>query len=423
MLRSIALILCGSSALGELIGDSDKWIKRGAKYCSIEAQLITSQGDPRKVKLEILLGDSLSKLISRNQESLRDLDEALEHTDRNYLTIGYGVSRRIGSANLNERSSSFSNFRADNVSTLFHANASLFPLESWVMDLDYRDGSKGIATVKKALNQLLPSVQYHSIDKKKKAVQFKTQDGVLAFDQLSDGFQISANWMGDLLYRITSTYQDHTNPLKSRFILLIDEVALHLHPEWQRTIIQSISDLFPNAQIIATTHSPFVAQQAGHKELFTIIRKENKDLDLFHYENDPRKLLIHQIIMSDLFGVETDESVFVEEAKNQVRQIKKVGSDKKPSSSGTRSKKASYEKTKIAATSGKSSRKKLKPAATKSSRKRTSQEQEALKVLKDLQGVDYVTDISASYTSPQLQQKTSEILAILKKARDEKAKS
>lgn len=413
ILRSIALILSGSSALGELIGDTNKWIRRGTKTCIIEAELVTSQGEYRSVKLEIRQGDNLSKLISRNSDSLRALDDALEHSDRNYLTIGYGVSRRIGAANLTERSSSFHNFRADNVSTLFHMNAPLFPFESWVMDIDYRQGTKGISSIKKALNKLLPTVSYSGIDKERKSVRFKTEDGVLDFDQLSDGFQISANWMGDLLYRITRTYADYKDPLKSRFILLIDEVALHLHPEWQRTIIQSISDLFPNAQIIATTHSPFVAQQAGDKELFTIIRHENKDLDLFHYENDPRKLLIHQIIMSDLFGIETDESVLVEEAKDQIRQIARVGSDIESSVKAKKDKPVAIVTSKKVRGSGKK----------QANVEKIGSDENAMKILKDLSGVDSLADISAGYLSTQLQEKTSEILAILKKARNEKAKS
>ncbi len=85
-------------------------------------------------------------------------------------------------------------------------------------------------------------------------------------------------------------------------------------------ILQSIGELFKNAQIIITTHSPFVAQQASYAELYTIIRNKANDLDLFHYQNDPRKLLIHQIIMSDIFGLSTDESVAVEEAKNKIRK-------------------------------------------------------------------------------------------------------
>ena len=143
---------------------------------------------------------------------------------------------------------------------------------------------------------------------------------VLDFSQLSDGFQITANWVGDLLHRITQTYKDYKDPMNAKFILLVDEIALHLHPSWQRVILESISSLFKNAQIIATTHAPFVAQQCACGELFTVIRNKRNNLDLYHYENDPRKLLIHQVVMSDMFGITTDESVAVEKAKSKMRK-------------------------------------------------------------------------------------------------------
>lgn len=319
ILKSIALLLCGSSALGELLGKPNDWIKKGTESCKIEAELQTLAGEERKVSLEISLDDNLTKLITRNKESLKLLDDALEHTDRNYLNIGYGVHRKIGTSNFNNENN-FSDSRANNVATLFDSNASLHPLESWLMELDYLKGEEGLATIKSTLDKLLPDTTFEGIDKEAKSVKFKNTDGLLDFKQLSDGFQITANWLGDLLYRITNTYKDLRNPLNSSFILLIDEVALHIHPAWQRTIIQSIANIFPNAQIIATTHSPFVAQQAGDSELFTIIRKEDNQLDLFHYENDPRKLLIHQIILSDIFGLPTDESLAVEQAKNKIRK-------------------------------------------------------------------------------------------------------
>jgi len=45
-------------------------------------------------------------------------------------------------------------------------------------------------------------------------------------------------------------------------IVLLDEVELHLHPAWQRKLIQALRDDDSNNQYIFTTHSPFV------KELF-----------------------------------------------------------------------------------------------------------------------------------------------------------
>lgn len=41
-------------------------------------------------------------------------------------------------------------------------------------------------------------------------------------------------------------------------LLLLDEAENHLHPRWQKRFLGDIRRLFPNLQIIATTHSPFV---------------------------------------------------------------------------------------------------------------------------------------------------------------------
>lgn len=41
-------------------------------------------------------------------------------------------------------------------------------------------------------------------------------------------------------------------------LLLIDEAENHLHPRWQKRLITDILSVFPNLQIIATTHSPFL---------------------------------------------------------------------------------------------------------------------------------------------------------------------
>jgi predicted ATP-binding protein involved in virulence len=44
--------------------------------------------------------------------------------------------------------------------------------------------------------------------------------------------------------------------LEAEAVLIIDELDLHLHPTWQQKIIPDLRKVFPNTQIIATTHSP-----------------------------------------------------------------------------------------------------------------------------------------------------------------------
>ena len=45
--------------------------------------------------------------------------------------------------------------------------------------------------------------------------------------------------------------------------VLIDEIDMHLHPQWQRTILSKLQKIFPNTQFIVTTHSPQVVGEIG----------------------------------------------------------------------------------------------------------------------------------------------------------------
>jgi hypothetical protein len=63
------------------------------------------------------------------------------------------------------------------------------------------------------------------------------------------------------------------NPLESNAIILIDEIDLHLHPDWQSSIAKKLPEIFPNAQFIISSHSPSVMSVA--KNLYKIDGKSN----------------------------------------------------------------------------------------------------------------------------------------------------
>ena len=83
-------------------------------------------------------------------------------------------------------------------------------------------------------------------------------------DQLPDGMQSMFSWLGDLLMRMDRIPWAEPGPVTDRrFLLLLDEVEVHLHPAWQRRVLPMAERLFPNAQIVASTHSPFVIGSAS----------------------------------------------------------------------------------------------------------------------------------------------------------------
>ncbi|MGF6094012.1 AAA family ATPase [Pseudomonas sp. 18175] len=74
--------------------------------------------------------------------------------------------------------------------------------------------------------------------------------------QLSDGEKCLLAMVGDLARRLTLLNRDLPDPLMGQGIVLIDELDLHLHPGWQRTVVPNLEKTFPNCQFIITTHSP-----------------------------------------------------------------------------------------------------------------------------------------------------------------------
>jgi predicted ATP-binding protein involved in virulence len=323
VLKAIALVTAGSNALSSLLNNSDTWIQNKKTYCEIKATLVTAQKEERQITLHIEKGQTIFKILEYNKISLEQIDEALKHTDRNYFVLGYGASRRLNSGDnrIESKQDYIKSPRYKAIQTLFNADAALVSLTNWAMDLDYKSNGANVDVVKKALNQfLVENVKFKSIDKQKGQLIFSTMDGDIPLEQLSDGYQNVAAWVGDLIFNITNTFKDHKDPLKARGLLLVDEVDLHLHPIWQRRLHAFLNVKLPNFQIIVTSHSPLTAQQAKENELFALCRN-NKKVELVPFIGNPSALLLHQILMSPVFGLFSDESVEVENTKKRVREI------------------------------------------------------------------------------------------------------
>ena len=81
----------------------------------------------------------------------------------------------------------------------------------------------------------------------------------LAVSQLSDGERGVLALVFDLARRLSQANPSLDDPLsEGHAVVLIDEIDLHLHPKWQRQIVDKLTTTFPCCQFIATTHSPQV---------------------------------------------------------------------------------------------------------------------------------------------------------------------
>lgn len=94
--------------------------------------------------------------------------------------------------------------------------------------------------------------------RRKPALRMTVLKGDLEFNvlQLSDGEKCLLAMVGDLARRLTLLNREVADPLQGKGVVLIDELDLHLHPGWQRTVVANLEKTFPNCQFIITTHSP-----------------------------------------------------------------------------------------------------------------------------------------------------------------------
>lgn len=94
----------------------------------------------------------------------------------------------------------------------------------------------------------------------------------LPFSALSDGQRNMVALIGDIAFKAAQLNPHLGKEVlqKTPGIVLIDELDLHLHPKWQRHVIEDLRRLFPEIQFIATTHSPFIIQTARDGELIKL---------------------------------------------------------------------------------------------------------------------------------------------------------
>ncbi len=88
--------------------------------------------------------------------------------------------------------------------------------------------------------------------------------------KLSDGEKCIIALAGDLARRLAIANPSAANALKAPGIVLIDEIELHLHPQWQRKIVPALRKIFPKCQFIITTHSPQVIADVRPESIFIL---------------------------------------------------------------------------------------------------------------------------------------------------------
>lgn len=128
-----------------------------------------------------------------------------------------------------------------------------------------------LRAVRTATEQLMPGFTDLRVRRKPHLRMTVEKDGEeLVVNQLSDGEKCLLAMTGDLARRLAIANPSLKDPLEGQGVVLIDEVDLHLHPQWQRMIVPSLEMTFPKCQFIVTTHSPLVLSYLQKEQVFLV---------------------------------------------------------------------------------------------------------------------------------------------------------
>lgn len=101
--------------------------------------------------------------------------------------------------------------------------------------------------------------------------QGASRDSV-AFEHLSAGQRAVICLVADIARRVcllNPHLGDRVNA-ETEGIVLIDELDMHLHPEWQRALTRGLVKAFPKVQFIVASHSPQVIGEVPHENVILL---------------------------------------------------------------------------------------------------------------------------------------------------------
>ncbi len=129
-----------------------------------------------------------------------------------------------------------------------------------------------LEAVREAIISMIPDAQkvFWDMDLDELVIETVIQEKLhsMPFHLLSDGYRNMVGMVADIAYRMaTLNPQLEAEAIKqTEGIVLIDEIDLHLHPNWQRIVVERLLNTFPKVQFVASSHSPFIIQSLYHKK-------------------------------------------------------------------------------------------------------------------------------------------------------------
>jgi hypothetical protein len=270
----------------------------------------TNDGSPPMASSQPLVTEIVrihdSEMVQTHRMAREPWKRMYDNRSPAFLLVGYGANRVVEARKSFDTSvrSKSRLLRYDRVAGLFEEGVTLTPLGAWLPDLQSRN--KGRYTqIEHLLNRLLPEECRFSGERDDTEYIFQFRGSPVTFLALSDGYKAFIGWIADLLYHICMGCPSGVKLVENRGIVLVDEIDLHLHPEWQRRVIPDLSATLPNLQFVVTSHSPLVAGTLQAPNIILMDQSPDGATSPRRVDERVHGLSAEQILLSSYFGLKS----------------------------------------------------------------------------------------------------------------------
>lgn len=283
--------------------------RKNSKFTHIEAIF-------NEIEL-INVNTNRSKSVVRTQEFdkyCNDIREKIEQTEGKTsipIFVKYGVRRAVVDIPLKIKNSHDESLKGDaNFRTFFEWFRYQEDIENEIFRETGEVCDRELKTIRESISKFMPGFKNLRVKRNPLRMVVDKDGKEFAVNQLSDGEKTYIALIGDLCRRLVLANPTLENPLMGEGIVLIDEIDLHLHPQWQTEIAEKLCDTFPNIQFIVTTHSPLVITNVKTEQL-RVLKTEDGVTKLV--DNDYSYALPVSIILKDVMGIKNELPKEIEE--------------------------------------------------------------------------------------------------------------
>jgi predicted ATP-binding protein involved in virulence len=175
----------------------------------------------------------------------------------------------------------------------------------------------GYKVVKFAILHCIPNADDLWFDPEGAEIVVSIQGNPQPFSNLSAGQKMMVGLIADITIKIVTQnasflteeldISNQESPLilqQTSGLVLIDEIDVHLHPKWQRQVVNDLTKTFPSIQFVCTSHSPLVIGEVEASCIRVLERDEEtgkviSTIPLESYGLDANRILEEQMGSSE----------------------------------------------------------------------------------------------------------------------------